>query len=66
MKCFISDENIVDPSKIVGRPSMDGGAVSCQATNPLTRHKSPIAQVPLNVRFLQERAKEQEPVVSFR
>ena len=51
---------------IWARPEMDGGAVSCQARNPLTRVESPIAQVPLNVRFLHEKEKEQKSALSFK
>lgn len=63
---FIDEEKILDPSVIWARPEMDGGAVSCQARNPLTRVESPIAQVPLNVRFLHEKEKEQKSALSFK
>ena len=65
MQLFPSDRKITDPSSILATPDMDGGAVSCQARNPLTHVESPIAQVPLKVRFFAAEPEKQPERVTF-
>ena len=57
---------IHSPASISADSSMNGGAVSCQARNPLTRVESPIAQVPIKVRFFEQVDEERRHRVLFR